>query len=224
MEPADVGLLGVAAEASAALAVPEVSLQAAADHLAPDARPRVGVGPMLEQQPHDPGVALRRGPHQRGLAFRSLASVHFHATVEERLDGVHPAGARTGHQRGLAGSQRRSRIGARRQQPLHHRPARVRAGQPKGRDLVVVGGVDAGAGADEQFRRLLLVPVDGPVQRRRTVSLGRIRVGSVRQQRTHGSPFLRLDGLHEAQVVARGLKTPATQGHEAGDERQPACP
>ena len=113
---------------------------------------------------------------------------------------------------------------ARRQQAIHHRPVRVRTGQPERRDLVVVRRVDVGAGLDEQLSRLLVVPVDGPVQRRRTVPLGRTHVGSIRQEGTHGLPSLRLDGLHEAQVVACGLKTPAADGHEAGGGRQPARP
>src|SRR5437870_3103353 len=57
--------------------------------------------------------------------------------------------------------------------------------------------------AYEQRRRLRIVQVRRPVQRRRAVALGRVDVGARLQQRLHGLLVAVLDRISERRIVAR---------------------
>ena len=61
-----------------------------------------------------------------------------------------------------------------------------------GVSLVAIGGVDVGAGANQQVGRLDVIAIDRPVQRRGAVHLGRVDVGVLLEQR----PKRRLVAFH----------------------------
>ena len=51
-------------------------------------RARLQIGPVLDEQLHDVGMAFRRRPHQRRLVLRRLLRVHVRAARNQHADGV----------------------------------------------------------------------------------------------------------------------------------------
>ena len=87
----------------------------------------------------------------------------------QRFHGCDVAGAGRRHERGVAFRHLRVGVGARLQQPLHHRRAAVDAGEPQRRCAVSVGGPYVRARLDQQIGSRKIVEMRGPVKRRRPV-------------------------------------------------------
>ena len=130
-------------------------------------------------------VMFRCGPHQRRLALRRLLRVHVGSTSDQHSNGVHAAAARARHERCLAGRDRRVWIGAGVQEELDERGARVGARQRQRCDAKVVGRVGVCASAYQQARRLEIIPVRGPEERRRAVIRSDVDAGVLIQQTTN---------------------------------------
>ena len=155
--------------------------------------------------------------------MRALPCVDVGAAADERGHRPRVAGARAGHQHGLAVQQRRVRVGAGVEQPLDHRRAAVGAGQMQRRRAAIVGGARARAGADQQIGDREIVAVRRPVQCGRAVAGRRVDVDwgpSGLQQRAHGldiSAFGRLD-----QALVDCSRRRHARGHEHDSNRSAA--
>ena len=183
-------------------------------------------------------VALRDRPHERGLAARPFLRVDVGAVRRELPDRVRAAGARGGHDRGLAVEQRDVRIGARVEQPRDHGGAAVAGGQPDRRGPELVGGVDVGAGVEQERGGLRIVPVGRPVQGGGAVGLGGADVDSRGDQSPDGIRVLRARRLDDCGRIDAGGGRLRTSGQEdrdcrreqrreppaVRDTRSPACP
>ena len=144
-------------------------------------RPCLDVGPGGHERRHGRGVARGGGPHQRRLAAPRLGRVHGRAGVEQRDNCLDPSGAGSEHQGRIAARARRLGVGVRSQQQLDHNTVAVGRGQGKRCHPVAVRGVHARTGVDQPACRLHIVASNRPVQRRRAVRLGRVRVGPLVQ-------------------------------------------
>ena len=98
-------------------------------------------------------------------------------------------------------------IGARRQQPLDHRRAAVRARQVQRRGADVVGRVGTGARANQQIRDGEIIDMRGPVQRGGAIPLRRIHVGALFEQRPHGLDVLASHRLDQPRSPQRTERT-----------------
>ena len=65
------------------------------------------------------------------------------------------------------------------EQPLDHRGAAVDAGEPQRRGAVAVRRPHVGAGLDQQVGGGEIVDMRGPVERRRAVDFGGVRIGAL---------------------------------------------
>ena len=82
------------------------------------------------------------------------------------------------------------RIGARVQQPGHHRGVAVERGVIKRRDVVAVRGLRVGARGEQQIDELKVVALRSPVERGEAVRGGRIHVDALLQERADCSHVL----------------------------------
>ena len=146
---------------------------------------RVHVGSAREKQPHDVGVLLRDGPHSavcpRGPRVRVRA---LRAAIRRRP----VAGARGGHQRGLAGKRRGVRIGACIEQPHHDSalPFRLAAHSGVAPISFAAFTVAPATGADRLSRdRHRTQPSAAASIRRRKVLLRVRRGAGLHQRLTH---------------------------------------
>ena len=129
-------------------------------------------------------MALRDGPHQRRLALALLARVDVGAALDAAAAAaaVLPPRATTisavwpsafGESTSApASSNASSTADVRRDGRFRHR-----------RRAVVVRGGDVRAGLEQARDEVRVVVMHGPVQRRRAVGLGLIRIGALREQR-----------------------------------------
>ena len=142
----------------------------------------VGFG--LDQGIDDVGVPLGGGPHQSGLATL-LLRVDIRAGVDQCLDRAKPAGARCGHQHGLAAVPRCVRIGTRDKQQLDDLAIPVESGDRQRRDAVSIGQLDVCPRVDESFHRVGIIVVGCPNQRRHAVCLPGVDLGPLLKQEVH---------------------------------------
>ena len=138
--------------------------------------------------------------------MRLLFGVDVGAAGHQRFDGAGASRARCGHQSRLAADEVRVRIRPRLEQRLHHRHAAVFARQRDRRHAEIVRRIYLGAGADQALGRRDVVPVGGPVQRRRAVRLRGVDVGALLEERFHRARITAFDGVHQPQVRGAGLR------------------
>ena len=144
------------------------------------------IGAALEQQPRGVGLAVGRGPHQRGRIF-GVATVRFDAGVEQRLHAGGIAIARGVDHRRLAHAVGRRRVGATCQQLAQHRVMPAVGGAHQRRHPRQVGEVDVGLVRQQQLHQLELSARGGAVQRRIAEAVARIGTGALVEQRGGGS-------------------------------------
>ena len=189
------------------------------DHLGPDIRPGVDCRAVREQHLDDVRVPLGHRPHQRRLVA-TAARGRVGPRLQELADDVRRTDTGCGHQRRLAGKEPSVGIRTRVQQPPHHGGAAVLGRRPQRRDAEIVGRVHVGPGADQQIRELDLVPVGGPVQRRRAVTLPGGDVGAAIDQRAHHAPLGVAGRIGERLV--RGVSARETRGDQPRQDRRPS--
>ena len=163
-----------------------------------------------------PGCRWRDRPHQRRLAARPRR-IDVRAGVEQQTRDVRRPHPRRRHQRRLARQQRRVGVGPRLDQPRDHGRPAVLGRRPQRRHPEVVGRVRVGAGVEQQARGVHLVPVRGPVQRRRPVALTGGDVGPPLDQRPHRPPVGAPRGVRQRLT---GLDDRAGARHESGSHEQ----
>ena len=176
----------------------------------------------LDKGPNNIDVPFCGGPHQRGLMLRRLCRVHIGATAEQQANGgdVTASGAR--HQRRLTGRDRRVGMCSRVQEQRHERSASVRACLHERRHAEIVRRIHIGAGTDQQFRGLQVVPMCGPQERRRAVLGPDIHVGVPVEQRPHLLRVLILRGVDQPQLCACGRCTD-NQEQRRGEREPDTC-
>ena len=140
-------------------------------------RAGVDIGARVEEQLHGLRVALRRGPHE-GCLSAALRRFEVGAARQQRFDRRNPAGTRRDHEHRLAGGRRRIRVGARGEQPVEHRPAAVNGREPQRGHAEGIGGGDIRSARQQQIRQLDVVHPCGPMERRASVGLLRVRIGA----------------------------------------------
>ena len=84
-----------------------------------------------------------------------------------------------------------------------------------------VGDARASAGAKQQISDRDVVEMRGPVQCCRAVSLWRVHVDALLQQRPHRRGIFAAHGLDEAQVLIRGIRD-CRCGNDEADRRKDA--
>ena len=164
--------------------------------------------PMIDQRLHDRRRAPRPPPTSApSVRSRSPSRRPWRRALSSAFTASRVAGARREHQRRLSGTHGAVRIRSGLQQPIDDRGVAVAGRQRQRGDAVVVGRIDAGAGTDQQGRRVRVFQVGGPVQRRRAIALRRVDIGVLLQQRQNG---LRVAALYrvgeQAGIVAGGAK------------------
>ena len=118
----------------------------------------------------------------------------------------------TAHQDGLTSSNGGLRISTRSQQEAHHRRVAIGAGERQRHNAVRVGDPGVRARLQQQARRLDIVEISCPVQRRRAVRLRRTHGDGGIQQPAYRRVVLQLDGVDEALV--RILRTHWAQAQQ----------
>ena len=81
----------------------------------------------------------------------------------------------------------------------------------------MIGRSHMGAGCEKRFRRCQIVVMNGPVQRRHAIGLGRVHLGMLFEQSANGSAIRFFDGISEAAVRRKRLKA---DGRKDCDEKQ----
>ena len=181
-------------------------------------RMRLEIRPRLDERLKHLRMLFRGGPHQRRLMLRRLFGVHVGATNEQRANGVGGTGSGARHQRCFARRDRRVRICPRFQEQIHEPGASVGARLRERRHAKVVGRVRIGTGTDEQLRRLEIVPMRGPQERRRPVLGSNIHIGMLVEKRTHPLQVLIFHGVDEPQILVGGR---CADNHEQGQGERP---
>ena len=167
-----------------------------------------------DEELHDAGMPLRRGPHQRRLPSRR-AGVHRGARLEQLPDYLRVAHAGCHHERRFTQQQRRVGVGAGPKQPAHHGRAAVLARDPQRGGAQVVGGVCLGAGTKQERRHLTVVVIAGPMQCRGAVGLGGVHVRRLELQRApHALRVLGLRGGQHLRPDRRGDHNGQYHRHE----------
>ena len=141
--------------------------------------------PCSIQHPHDGRMEVRHGPHERRLPLGRLPGVDLRAGGQERPHAPPRSRPCAAHQHGFARCDRRGRGRAGRQQGSDHLRVRVLTGEGEWRDAVIVRDGDIRPGADQMTRRVEVVPIHGPMERRSAIRLGRVDVELVGDQCDH---------------------------------------
>ena len=123
-------------------------------------------------------MPLGDGPHQRRRAAPGFLRIDVGTRFGKHPYRVGLPGARRHHQRGVARRrQPRIRVGAGLEQPVEHRCTAVDGSELKRRHGLAGSRRHAGPGSEQQVHGLEVVPLHGPVERRRAVNLREIDVG-----------------------------------------------
>src|ERR1051326_5748806 len=134
---------------------------------------------------------------------------------KERLHGFDFARTRGGHQSRFAAGKHRIWIGASLQQQLDDLTVAVCARNRERGHAVAVGGLHICARPDQKPRRLEIILLNRPVQSRAAVSLGRIHVRMLLEQRADSRPIHPFGGFRKTRVGSRG--THRRRGQQKND-------
>ena len=189
------------------------------DHLSPDVGASAEIGVMGQERLDDVGMPLRNRPHQRGLTARR-GRLGLGAGLEQLTDHVGAPAPRRRHQQRLPGEERRVRVRAGLEQPPDHRGAAILGGAPERRHAEVGRGVHVGAGSNHPFGTVVLVPVGGPVQRGRPVTLDGGHIRTLVECRSHVDPVALARRVRERSLGAAGAEAGDSEGGDRDESRQ----
>ena len=175
----------------------------------------------LDQRPDGGVLTVGRRPHECCLAPLQCG-VDVRAVVQQQPDGVSAPGARRGHQRRLTLADLRIRVGTGRQQDFEHRRTGIRGSQADRRDAERVGGIHIRTGAQQLLRRIGVVKVGRPMERRHPVGLRGVDIDlRLSQERDHGIEIGIPDGIHQRRRLPGHAGTGQRQEHQ---EEHPGPP
>ncbi len=151
-------------------------------HVSPFVGLRLHIRAVREEHLDDVRMPLGDGPHECGLASRTMR-VHIRALREQLLDDLSTARPRRHHQGCFTGEQREIRIGPSQKKSSHHRRTAVHARCPQRRRTELVCDVDVRTRLNQQRRALLVIPIARPHQCCGPVGFRRVDVHTFLDQR-----------------------------------------
>ena len=151
-------------------------------------------------------MSLSHRPHQGRRAPRCLFRVHVGAAIDQQLHRRDIAGPRSHHEDRVGVEHALVCVRSCVKQALGDGRVAVLRGQGQRRRAEAVGDFRVGTGFEEEIDGGKVVPIDGPMQRRRAIGLTRVHVRLLRQQHANRCRVAAHDGVCH---VARG----GTQSH-----------
>ena len=157
----------------------------------------------LQQGVHSLGMALRGGPHQRGLIVGGFLCVDLCAAREQRTHAGSLARSRARHQHRLAADACSVWIGPRLEQPVNQRSLAIQTREVQRRHARVIRDIGLGARSQQKVHRTPIVEMHGPVERRCAVALTCVDIDTLFEQSANGLDVPALHRFDQTQVTGR---------------------